>query len=84
MQCGGCGEQMEDGRVEVHGTVRGFLLFGYSLQDLFWYEQDRARTQIVASGTARPAYACKSCGLLTINTLEHTKATRGRRRRYQG
>ncbi len=76
LDCSRCGEPMEPGRVEVHGTARGFLFAGFSLQDLYWYDQGRRRESkqmVVGSGTGRPAFACKSCGLLTIDTRRSVK-----------
>ena len=72
---------MVDGRVEVHGTVTGFVLFGLSLQDLYWYDKlasKASRLLVVGSGRGRPAYACQACGLLTIDTKASVKSRRGR------
>lgn len=70
---------MVDGRVEVHGSKMGFALFGLSLQDLYWYDRlasKASRLMIIGSGTGRPAFACKQCGLLTIQTRESVKSRR--------
>lgn len=81
MNCGKCDEEMADGKVEVHGTIGGFLLFGWSLQHLYWYASDRVgrkATMVVGSGRARDAWACRECGLITINAGgEASKGTRG-------
>lgn len=72
---------MIDGRVEVHGTKKGFMLFGWSLQDLYWYDKlasKASRLMVIGSGTARPAFACKTCGLLTIDTKKSVNGRRGR------
>ena len=81
MDCSGCGDEMIDGRVEVHGSMTGFLFAGWSLQDLYWYDKlatRASRLMAVGSGTARPAFACKQCGLLTIDTKKSVKLRRGR------
>ena len=79
MDCSRCGEPMEPGRVEVHGSARGFLFAGFSLQDLYWYDERRSsasQQMVVGSGTGRPAFACKSCGLLTVDTKRSVKKGR--------
>lgn len=74
---------MQHGRVEVHGTPGGFLVFGWSLQDLYWYDGDgrrKSRRRIIDSGEGKTAHGCKRCGLITIDTTTTaTPAARGRR-----
>ncbi len=72
---------MEQGRVEVHGTLKPFMMIGGSFQNLYWYNEQAeksSRRTIVESATGRPAHSCKSCGLVTIDTNETLKARRGR------
>lgn len=83
MKCGQCGEPLEEGRVEVHGTPGGSVSVGWSLQDLYWYDANnrrKSRRRIIDSGQGKPAFGCKHCGLITIDTTTASSpAKRGRR-----
>ena len=77
---------MEKGRAEVHGTVGGFLVFGFSLQDLYWYDEARtkkSRRGLINSGDARIAFACKACGFVTIDMNADSASQRRRRVRRE-
>ena len=88
MKCGRCGETMEEGRVEVHGTAFDFTLVGNASQDLYWYDQGnrrKSRRRIIDSDQGKPAHGCKKCGLITIETSQaSTPANKGRRLRRRG
>ena len=83
MNCGQCGQPMEDGRVEVHNSPGTILFKTWSLQDLYWYDDPpkrKSRRRVVESGQARRAYGCKPCGLVTFDTTTEIEP-RGRKRR---
>lgn len=75
---------MEDGRVEVHGTITGVMFRGLSLQDLYWYDRSgrrKTRRRIIESGGGKSAFGCKPCGVITIDTtVKGGRARRGKRR----
>lgn len=71
MECGRCGKAMEEGRVEVHSSPGTVLFKSWSQQDLYWYDKAgkrNSRRELVQSGTAKRAFGCKPCGLVTIAT----------------
>jgi len=83
MKCGDCGAGMEPGRVEVHNSPGTIFFKTWSLQDLYWYDKSakrKSRRRIVESNQARPAYGCKACGLITIDTTNELEP-RGRKGR---
>lgn len=74
---------MEPGRVEVHNSPGTIFFKNVSLQDLYWYDKStkrKSRRRIVESNQARPAFGCKACGLVTVDTTTELES-RGRRRR---
>jgi hypothetical protein len=69
MTCPGCGGQMAAGRLRVKGTLSGFLLVGFSLQDLWWSdlaESRESRERVIGSGGQRPAHRCIACGMIAF------------------
>ena len=84
MQCGRCGEPMEEGRVEVHATPGAFLFVGWAPQDLYWYDgaaKRKSRRRIVDTGEARVAFGCRPCGIVTIDTTAPLEPRKPRKRR---
>ena len=83
VECVKCGKVMEDGRVEVHNSPGTIFFKTWSLQDLYWYDaaaKRKSRRRIVESDQARPAWGCKICGLVTVDTTTELepRARRGR------
>ncbi len=81
---------MELGRVEVHNSPGTIFFKTWSLQDLYWYDRPakrKSRRRLVEGDQARPAYGCKPCGLVTIDTtteLEPRRRTRKAKRARDG
>ena len=68
MNCPACQHEMKPGRVSVHGTLGGFLLAGYSLQDCWFeaYERDAGEQTVIESGGERSGYRCPQCHTVVI------------------
>lgn len=61
---------MEKGEAEVHGTLGGFLLVGFSLQSL-WFESVNTKKKILPSNSSADAYHCESCDITVIDGDTH-------------
>lgn len=71
MLCPKCQAEMEKGRLEVHGSATGFALVGFSMQDLYWYDEERSRDsrrKLLKTIDPNVAFACKPCGTIAFDT----------------
>ena len=73
VRCPYCSALMVPGKARVHGTFLGFLLHGFSYQNL-WFRRDDAtdEEEIVPSGGSRAGHQCPRCGAVSINRLRET------------
>jgi len=64
-RCGGT--SLETGDARVHGTLPGFLVFGLSLQHLWFRPDGGGREELVQRSLARrSAILCRDCGTLIL------------------
>ncbi len=61
MKCPVCQVEMEKGTARVHGTVVGFILFGFSYQHLWFEHSSGNEERILASNEQCPGYRCPEC-----------------------
>lgn len=67
-ECPICGKDMEAGKVTLHGTLLGYLLFGLSYQHC-WFKPAQGNPKgnvIVPWLSNRVACRCESCGFVGI------------------
>ena len=71
MKCPTCETEMESGYSKVHGTVGGFLMFGFSHQHL-WFKGKGDKEMIVPSNDEVDAFRCKDCDVTVLKGESHT------------
>jgi hypothetical protein len=68
MNCPQCQADMVEGIAQVRGTFTGYLLFGYSCQDLY-FDRDRISSLILSSREERKTFQCPKCWGVFIPSL---------------
>ncbi len=66
LECPGCKTPMTVGIAEIRGNALGFLLIGFSWQELFFKSADAPEVSVLAPNMPHPAYRCPSCGMVVI------------------
>ncbi len=61
MKCPDCQQNMDRGRVQVRGSFLGFLVVGFSAQDLY-FDQGRESDLVLGTRERRDACQCAGCG----------------------
>ena len=62
-----CGGELELGTTSVHGTLLGFLVVGFSLQQCWFRSAETGKEQMVVSPLdSLAACRCKGCGTLMV------------------
>jgi hypothetical protein len=79
MQCPACGKPLEAGKVELHSTISGFLMWGESSEHLWWYDKEDQRDQLIESGGGKLAYRCLQCGTVVLPSQRVLEDLRGQR-----
>ena len=67
LNCPYCDGTLESGEAKNHGTVTGFLLFGFSHQNLYFKTESGVESEILGSGMSTPAMKCDKCGVVILN-----------------
>ena len=67
MECPTCKTPMTGGTAEIHGNSIGFLLVGFSWQELFFKAGEAAGEEsLLSPNEIRRAYRCPACGLAVL------------------
>ena len=66
MNCSNCNKSMVHGVAEVHGTALGFLVFGWSRQQLWFKAAHRKNIEVLHSGGSSAAWRCDACDITAI------------------
>ena len=67
MKCPNCNMEMEPGQAQVKGTLLGFLIIGFSHQNLYFRSAEGGvNEKIIRSGGKRSGYYCRQCQGLFI------------------
>lgn len=77
-KCRRCGGRLQRGRVQIHGTLVGFLLIGLSYTHLFFTPaSDPEGETVVLPWKARQiAYRCLGCGALAVTPFSASRKER--------
>lgn len=67
LKCPYCDSDLKSGQATIHGTVVGFLVFGFSHQNLYFKTDTGEEIKILGSGKSTPAMRCENCGIVTLN-----------------
>jgi hypothetical protein len=65
--CPYCGSLMKSGRAEIHGTTLGFLVAGFSYENLYFKTEDEKEIRILESQNSTPSLRCPNCEILILN-----------------
>lgn len=65
MNCPLCNAKMANGYASLHGTLRGFLLFGLSREHL-WFQNGEKEELVLKSKAGSDAFRCNECGTLVL------------------
>jgi predicted RNA-binding Zn-ribbon protein involved in translation (DUF1610 family) len=73
--CPTCGETMRRGHLTVRGTIVGFLLIGFSAQNLYFRWRGRGDSKhqdvkLIESGGTKTAFHCGKCGAVLAPGLK--------------
>jgi predicted RNA-binding Zn-ribbon protein involved in translation (DUF1610 family) len=60
MNCPECNAEMVKGVAQVRGTIIGFLVFGFSSQDLY-FDRDNSSSMVLYSRQKKNAFQCPKC-----------------------
>ena len=74
MICPNCTSEMEEGEVQVRGSMLSFLVVGFSIQDLM-FDSSSETTTILPSRDTRKAYYCRQCGGVFIQGSDPNDTT---------
>jgi hypothetical protein len=68
MNCPKCSAKLCPGLVTVHGTLLGFLWYGWSYQHCFWRsdQEPTNEVKIVGSNCFVQAFRCDACELTVV------------------
>ena len=79
MQCPACQSPMTPGTVDIHGNSLGFLLVGFSWQELYFKPEPDAKAEsILAPSETRYAFRCPACRLVVIRPERRLSETETR------
>lgn len=67
--CPYCNTPLTSGYAEIHGTALGFLIAGYSYENLYFRRENEEEIKILESGGSTAALRCESCGVVILNTV---------------
>ena len=67
LKCPYCNTSLKSGQARIHGTVGGFLVYGFSHQNLYFMSDSGKEIKILGSGKSTPAMRCENCGVVTLN-----------------
>lgn len=67
LKCHYCDGTLESGEARIHGTITGFLLFGFSHQNLYFKTESGEESEVLGSGMSTPAMKCDKCGVFILN-----------------
>lgn len=67
--CPYCNTPLTSGYAEIHGTALGFLIAGYSYENLYFRRENEEEVKILESGDSTTALRCESCGVVILNTV---------------
>ena len=76
LKCPYCDSDLKSGQATIHGTVVGFLVFGFSHQNLYFKTDTGEEIKILGSNKSTPAMRCENCGIVTLN-LDYTDQNDG-------
>jgi Zn-finger nucleic acid-binding protein len=68
MICPQCQADMVEGVAQVRGTFTGYLLFGYSCQDLY-FDRNKKTSLILSSREKSSSFQCPKCSGVFISSL---------------
>ena len=67
MKCPNCNVEMEPGQAQVKGSLLGFLIIGFSHQNLYFKSSDGSTKEVVIpSGGKRSGHYCRLCDALFV------------------
>lgn len=72
MKCPQCNMEMVEGKAQVRGTFSGFLIFGYSCQDLY-FDQNNKSSLVLISRENRKSFQCPKCSGVFIPGLSRVR-----------
>ena len=61
---------MKSGLAEIHGTTLGFLVAGFSYENLYFKTSDEKEIRILESGGSTPSLRCPNCEILILNKAD--------------
>ena len=64
--CPHCGGRLEVGNVAVHGTFWGWILVGWSYQQLWFQPHLGEERRVLQSGESRQGWRCADCGFVGV------------------
>lgn len=73
IQCPNCNNIMRGGKVEIHGTVGGFFVFGLSHQHLWFEPSDgsyKEKIVLESNGNSKASF-CDKCKTIILETREY-------------
>lgn len=67
LKCPYCNGKLKNGQANIHGTVGGFLLFGFSCENLYFKSESEKEIEILGSNSSTPSMRCEDCGIVILN-----------------
>lgn len=67
LNCPICGSIMKKGLAEIHGTTLGFLLVGFSYENLYFRAENEDEIRILESGCSTQSLRCENCEIVILN-----------------
>ena len=67
LKCPYCNGTLKSGEAKIHGTLTGFLFFGFSYQNLYFKPESGEEVEVLGSRESTPAMRCEECGVVVLN-----------------